>query len=88
MHFYACTEFITVEPAYASEDIMTPAQANGLSDDVATKSSMEIIVTSHSRVACNGGGGPLGHAQIFLTRGIDGRVTCPYCSRVFVKIAD
>ena len=67
---------------------MTPDQANGISDDAAKKSSANVIVTNQSRVACNGGGGSLGHPQIFLTLGNDGRVMCPYCSRVFVKAAD
>ena len=67
---------------------MTPDQANGTSDDEASKSPGNVIVTNQSRVACDGGGGPLGHPLIFLTLGNDGRVTCPYCSRVFVKLAD
>ena len=45
-------------------------------------------VTRQSRVACNGGGGPLGHPQIWLNLGINGSVTCPYCSRQFVKAAE
>jgi uncharacterized Zn-finger protein len=67
---------------------MTPDQANGISDEAATTSSANVIVTNQSRVACNGGGGSLGHPQIFLTLGNDGRVMCPYCSRVFVKATD
>ena len=41
-----------------------------------------IIVESH-RVACDGGG-PAGHPLVYLELGEDGRVMCPYCSRVFV----
>ena len=40
------------------------------------------------RVACNGGGGPLGHPQVWLTLGTDGEITCPYCSRLYVKSKD
>lgn len=43
-----------------------------------------ITVTEHS-VACNGGGGALGHPKVYLH--LDGSthsVTCPYCSRTFV----
>ena len=36
-----------------------------------------------SRVSCNGGGGALGHPQIWLTYGKDGTVVCPYCSKKF-----
>ena len=64
---------------------MTPNQVNGSSDKVVGTVSANVIVTSQSRVACNGGGGPLGHPNIFLTLGANGRVTCPYCSRVFVR---
>ena len=81
-------QIIFREPAYASEDIMIPDQANGISDDAVSKSSADVILTNQLRVACNGGGGPLGHPQIFLTLGNDGRVTCPYCSLEFVKSAD
>ncbi len=43
----------------------------------------QTIFTNESRVACNGGGGPLGHPQVWLTLGGDRQVTCPYCSRHF-----
>ena len=42
-----------------------------------------IMVTS-ATIACDGGGGPLGHPRVFLTMDDDGRVVCPYCSRTFV----
>ena len=34
-----------------------------------------------------GGGGPLGHPRVFLNLGRDGKVECPYCSRLFVNRA-
>ena len=43
----------------------------------------QTIFTNDSRVACDGGGGPLGHPQVWLTLGSDGQVKCPYCSRHF-----
>lgn len=42
-----------------------------------------ITVTSRT-VACDGGGGPLGHPRVFLTFDDEHRIVCPYCSRVFV----
>ena len=37
----------------------------------------------HSRVvACDGGGGPLGHPRVWL-RIVEDDVFCPYCSRVY-----
>ena len=64
---------------------MIPDQNIYIQGDAVKKASADVILTNQSRVACNGGGGALGHPQIFLTLGIDGRVTCPYCSREFVK---
>ena len=61
-------------------EIMREAQMNGAVPSPATKT----IFTNDSRVTCNGGGGPLGHPQVWLTLGGDGQVTCPYCSRHFI----
>ena len=44
----------------------------------------EAILITDKRVSCNGGGGPLGHPQVWLTLGTDCEVVCPYCSRRFV----
>ena len=86
-YFQAFDETVAIKPAYGSEEIMILDQAIGMQDDAVSESSENVILTNHSRVACNGGGGSLGHPQIFLTLGNDGRVTCPYCSREFVKRA-
>lgn len=42
-----------------------------------------IEVETHD-VACDGGGGALGHPKVFLSLAKDGRVECPYCDRLFV----
>jgi len=51
------------------------------------KPEKKVRVQSHNqkakRVACNGGGGTLGHPLIWLTYGKDGTVICPYCSKKF-----
>jgi uncharacterized Zn-finger protein len=44
----------------------------------------ETIVVDSTVVACNGGGGPLGHPRVYLNLGPDHRIECPYCSRLFV----
>jgi len=44
----------------------------------------ETITVDTDRVAFDGGGGPLGHPKVCLNLGAEGRVECPYCSRVFV----
>ncbi len=66
---------------------MIPDQDIGIQGDEIKKSSADVILTNQSHVACNGGGGTLGHPQIFLTLDNEGRVTCPYCSREFVMSA-
>jgi uncharacterized Zn-finger protein len=47
----------------------------------------ETIYTDQMVVACNGGGGPLGHPRVYLNLAPSGRVECPYCSRLFVNRA-
>jgi uncharacterized Zn-finger protein len=44
----------------------------------------ETITVDTRTVACNGGGGALGHPNVYLNLGAKGAVECPYCSRLFV----
>lgn len=44
----------------------------------------EIIQVDERSVACDGGGGPLGHPRVYLNMGDDNEIVCPYCSRHFV----
>ena len=46
---------------------------------------VEIIETEDHRIACDGGGGALGHPKVWLERGDDDAIDCPYCGRRFVK---
>jgi uncharacterized Zn-finger protein len=47
----------------------------------------ETIETDQMVVACNGGGGPLGHPRVYMNLAPLGWVECPYCSRRFVNRA-
>ncbi|MDQ1154920.1 zinc-finger domain-containing protein [Brevundimonas sp. SORGH_AS_0993] len=47
----------------------------------------EEIVVSTKRVACDGGGGALGHPLVYLDMGGEDFVECPYCDRRFVLSA-
>jgi uncharacterized Zn-finger protein len=38
-------------------------------------------------VACNGGGGALGHPKVYLNLGPEGKIECPYCSRLFIHVS-
>ncbi len=44
----------------------------------------EIVETEEHRVACDGGGGALGHPKVFLEMGDETAVECPYCDKRFV----
>lgn len=44
----------------------------------------EEIVVSTKRVACDGGGGALGHPLVYMDMGEDAFVECGYCDRRFV----
>ena len=47
----------------------------------------EIVETEDHRVACDGGGGALGHPRVFLEMGDENFVECPYCDKRFVRKA-
>jgi uncharacterized Zn-finger protein len=44
----------------------------------------EEIVVEEPSVACDGGGGALGHPRVWLAIPASGRADCPYCGRIFV----
>lgn len=44
----------------------------------------EEVVVSTKRVACDGGGGALGHPLVYMDMGEDDHVECGYCDRKFV----
>jgi uncharacterized Zn-finger protein len=49
-----------------------------------TTPAPEVIVVEKRRIACDGGGGALGHPKVFLEMGEGKEVECPYCDRKFV----
>jgi uncharacterized Zn-finger protein len=49
-----------------------------------TVEAPEIIEVDDTRVACDGGGGALGHPLVYLEMGDETFVECPYCDRKFV----
>ncbi len=40
---------------------------------------VETVEVENTRVACDGGGGALGHPRVYLTIGGDRHIDCPYC---------
>jgi len=47
----------------------------------------ETICINETVAACDGSDEPHGHPRVFLNLGHDGKVECPYCSRLFVNRA-
>lgn len=45
--------------------------------------STDVIMVDTKRIACDGGGGALGHPRIWLYMGTDNQVQCKYCDRIF-----
>ncbi|MBS0639112.1 MAG: zinc-finger domain-containing protein [Acetobacteraceae bacterium] len=43
----------------------------------------EVMQVNERTVACDGGGGNLGHPRVYL-RIVGEEVMCPYCSRLYV----
>ena len=46
----------------------------------------EVIEVQDADVRCDGGG-PLGHPSVYLSLAREGRVVCPYCDRLFLRIS-
>ena len=44
----------------------------------------EMVAVRSGRIACDGGGGALGHPRVWLEMGEAAFVECPYCDRRFV----
>ncbi len=43
----------------------------------------ETEIVTKRRIACDGGGGALGHPRVWLMIGDEGYVECPYCDKRF-----
>jgi len=41
------------------------------------------VIVTQKRVACDGGGGALGHPKVWLDMGTDNVVVCKYCDKEF-----
>ncbi len=48
----------------------------------------ETVEVESREIACDGGGGALGHPRVFLNMGEKAAIDCPYCGRHFVLSAD
>jgi len=44
---------------------------------------LETIEVEQTTIACDGGGGALGHPKVYLNLTEHGRIECPYCDRLF-----
>ena len=65
---------------------MTLTTMTSRDDASSAPAVQEVIRVDGKRVACDGGGGPLGHPRVWLNLGDDDQVLCPYCSRHYVRM--
>ncbi len=49
----------------------------------ASSSAPETITVDSPVVACDGGGGALGHPRVYLNMGDKTEIDCPYCGRAY-----
>lgn len=56
------------------------------SDEFYIVDDRQVVITSRLNVACDGGGGVLGHPVEYMTLKKNGEVTCPYCGRRYVHV--
>lgn len=45
-----------------------------------------LVPKDSDSVACNGGGGALGHPKVYYSFHGQDEVTCGYCDRIFTKV--
>lgn len=45
----------------------------------------ETVHVQGDKIACDGGGGPIGHPRVYLPLYGDGVVECPYCDRRYIS---
>ena len=70
---------------------MSDQTPSGPSIPIQTRAPTDLIMLKdgQTRVSCDGNGGVLGHPQIWLTTKVQPNgsesVTCPYCSRIFMR---
>ena len=48
----------------------------------------ETVTVTKKRIACDGGGGALGHPKVWMDMGQDNQVRCKYCDRLYVLSED
>ncbi len=49
-----------------------------------SSSAPETITVDSPVVACDGGGGALGHPRVYLNMGDKHEIDCPYCGRHYI----
>ena len=45
---------------------------------------VETVTVDEATIACDGGGGALGHPKVFLNLAAGGEMDCPYCGRHYI----
>ncbi len=58
--------------------------AGALTKTTTEQRDLAVIEVQTRMVACDGGGGPLGHPLTYYEIGSDGTAVCGYCSKKFI----
>lgn len=61
--------------------------AGGLTRVMPEQRDLAELAVTTEEVACDGGGGPLGHPLTYYNLGHDGEAVCGYCGKRFVRAA-
>jgi uncharacterized Zn-finger protein len=61
----------------------TPPTAPATDGAAWYRDNPEVIVVTTPKVACDGGGGALGHPKVWYDMSEEDHVECKYCDRVF-----
>lgn len=56
-----------------------------MSDTAQKMEAPETILVDSHKVACDGGGGALGHPRVYLEMGDETEIACPYCGRLYKR---
>lgn len=71
-------------PAIAQADYISAETSMSNPTQTSSSHSLDAVtIVTQRRVACDGGGGALGHPKVWMDMGQDNTVECKYCDRVF-----
>lgn len=61
----------------------SPTKASGTPASSSFADNPEVVVVTTPKIACDGGGGALGHPKVWYDMSESDYVECKYCDRIF-----